>query len=178
MSLIFRIVVFTVLVTAGISALPAQTLSFQFKDGSRVEYPISDIRSVTFRNDSMCLNKKDGTKAGLSLLSLGKYQFNNLATAINFPVADKSGNVCVYPNPTAGDLIISYAPEPGPVSIDILDRDGRVVKHIEQKDSLSGNISASWNGNDEAGNALPAGNYICRITSAGSVSTQKIEIIK
>ena len=71
----------------------------------------------------------------------------------------------------AGGSTISFnTPLAEPVSVSITDRSGRDVRDV-QLTSTSGQNSWTWDGTDNAGNALPAGPYNVAIESADATGT-------
>jgi hypothetical protein len=164
----------------GLTGLQAQTIKFRFADGSQTEYLISEIRNITFSNDIMNVNKKDGNIVSLPVATIGKYNYSSLTTGINIPLEPMSDNdVVVFPNPASSDITISYKTNaPGKINIDLLNQNGQLVRHIEEEQSQSGNFTVNWDGKDSNGNILSTGTYICHVNSDGTKSTQKIVIIK
>lgn len=75
-----------------------------------------------------------------------------------------------YPNPTAGATTLRFViPNtwlPQSVRVVVYDEAGRIVRHLLSAELLPGAHSVSWDGADDAGNAVGAGRYFLRIESA------------
>jgi hypothetical protein len=86
-----------------------------------------------------------------------------------------------YPNPfTAGentDLNFTI-PANAPTSLVIYNQLGEVVKTLATGDFDQGSHSYSWNGKDEAGNVVPTGSYIAKLTSGEHNTSVKLTVVK
>lgn len=79
------------------------------------------------------------------------------------------------PNPFAGGTRIGYAvPRNGLTTLTIHDLLGREVKRVVAEYRHAGEYSTRWDGEDEAGNRLPAGTYVCRLVSGATVIARTI----
>ncbi len=67
--------------------------------------------------------------------------------------------------PTLGFNIPSSAAD---VQIKITNADGTVVRTIDNGAAVSGDNSVTWDGKDDSGNAVPAGNYMFSVTATDS----------
>jgi FlgD Ig-like domain len=76
------------------------------------------------------------------------------------------------PNPSSGAVEIRYTlPAAGPVSIDIYDVSGRLVRRLAEREASAGPGHVIWDGADDAGNEVVAGVYECRVmTDAGDLT--------
>ena len=82
----------------------------------------------------------------------------------------------IYPNPFRNSLTLEFKLEQEtPVSIQIFDINGRVVKLLVNHKTLSKGIhSMNWDGNDDNGNLLKKGLYFLRLQINDSVETYKL----
>jgi hypothetical protein len=72
------------------------------------------------------------------------------------------------PNPFGEFVEIRYTlAGPAPVHARILDLRGRLVRNLGTQSGLAGDNTIVWNGQDDAGRSLPAGKYVCELTSSG-----------
>jgi hypothetical protein len=84
-----------------------------------------------------------------------------------------------YPNPTPGPCRISFGiPAEGPASVEVVGIDGRQVRHLFDGPRGAGTFSLNWDGRDDAGQKLPAGVYLTRVQTAGSVSTGRVVLVR
>jgi hypothetical protein len=164
----------------GLTGLEAQTIKFRFKDGSINEYLVSEVRTITFTNDVMHLNKKDGSTESWPTSTIGNYNYSNLTTGLNMPLTSMATNdLVVFPNPASSNITITYnVSNAGKVSIDLLNPNGQLVKHMEEQQNQTGKFSVNWDGKDSNGKILPTGTYMCLVNAGGIMSSQKILIVK
>ena len=72
----------------------------------------------------------------------------------------------VYPNPFSGRATIAVsAPKPCIVRVAVFDMQGRMVRSITWDEQVSGTKVYTWNGTDEAGRRLAAGDYFICLTA-------------
>ncbi len=72
----------------------------------------------------------------------------------------------VYPNPFSGSATIAVsAPKPCIVRVAVFDMQGRLVRSITWDEQVSGTKAYTWNGTDEAGRRLAAGDYFICLTA-------------
>lgn len=87
--------------------------------------------------------------------------------------------VGVSPNPCAGQVTIRYTLRvPATTSLEIFDASGAVVRRLSAGWQTEGGHQASWDGRDEAGNVLPSGVYLSRLTTSRGVTTEKIVVTR
>jgi hypothetical protein len=87
--------------------------------------------------------------------------------------------VLARPNPfhAATNLLFTLG-ETRPVDIRIFDVTGRQVRHLSEGVQGAGSHSVTWDGNDDAGQALPAGFYFVRTTAGSWIDEKKIVRIR
>jgi len=70
----------------------------------------------------------------------------------------------VFPNPFNSKINIQYSlGSTSRVHLSITDSSGKLIKNLVDKKQHKGLQKITWNGLDEKGNNVPAGNYLCRI---------------
>ena len=80
-----------------------------------------------------------------------------------------------YPNPFSADTRFAFeTPAAGNVRLAIYDISGREVSQIFNGSLPAGSHELSWNGKDREGQALAAGMYLARLTSASGEKAKKI----
>jgi hypothetical protein len=89
------------------------------------------------------------------------------------PVA--SGSFAAWPNPFAGSTEIVFAlVADATVDVEIYDASGRAVRSLLSGAFSPGDHEQTWNGLDDAGEAVPAGLYFAKLTAGGAVFTEKL----
>jgi hypothetical protein len=69
-------------------------------------------------------------------------------------------------------VVIGYAlPRGGEVSLSVYDATGAMVRRLVQGAKPTGVHAVTWDGSDEAGRAVPAGAYFCRLEAGGRRTT-------
>jgi flagellar hook assembly protein FlgD len=64
------------------------------------------------------------------------------------------------------------------VNLDVFDIEGRLVTRLVKEDQSAGDHQVTWDGRDEAGNVLPSGVYLSRLTTSRGVATEKIVVTR
>ena len=81
----------------------------------------------------------------------------------------------IYPNPFSAEAAISFSlPSAGRVSVTIYDMSGRAVRTLSDTEMQAAEHTLMWDGLDQAGSAVGAGVYFCRLQACGETVTQKI----
>lgn len=85
----------------------------------------------------------------------------------------------IFPNPLRGQATVSYTlPRTSPVNLDVFDIGGRLVTRLVTENQSAGDHQVTWDGRDEAGNVLPSGVYVSRLTTSRGVATKKIVVTR
>jgi len=80
-----------------------------------------------------------------------------------------------FPNPFSAQAAISFSlPSAGRVNVIIYDMSGRAVRTLSDTEMQAAEHTLMWDGLDEAGNAVGAGVYFCRLQACGETFTQKM----
>jgi len=84
-----------------------------------------------------------------------------------------------HPNPFNPTTQIEFSVgKTGPVSLDIYDAAGRLVRHLVRGDQTAGSHSATWDGRDESGHASSSGVYFCRLRAGSVTQTRRLVLLK
>ncbi len=84
-----------------------------------------------------------------------------------------------HPNPFNPSTMISWElGSANTVVLTIYDVNGRLVRDLVNSHQSEGYHEAIWDGQDIYGNAVPAGMYLYRISSAMQTQTQKMLLLK
>ena len=151
----------------------AQNLYVHFNSGTTNQYPISDVRKITFSGSDMNLVKTDGSVLTWALSDVRKYTYD-----LNVGVVEKdeilSQDVLVYPNPSNGQFKIDYQVEKtGKLNITLFAMNGTLVEVLVSKEQNKGSYSLNWENN-----SLQAGTYFIRIQTAKELVVKKLIIVK
>lgn len=87
-----------------------------------------------------------------------------------------------YPNPfNPSTTIVYHVPQDAsvfPVSLNIYDLRGRLVRSLVERDHASGRHTAFWDGTDGGGQPLPSGVYLYRLRSGDFSVSRKMILMK
>ncbi|MCK9212426.1 MAG: T9SS type A sorting domain-containing protein, partial [Ignavibacteriaceae bacterium] len=84
-----------------------------------------------------------------------------------------------YPNPFNPSTTINYnLPTSGLVSLNVYDLLGREVASLVSTEQSAGQHSATWNGKNNSGNAVPSGVYLYSLSAGNYKSTMKMILMK
>jgi Zn-dependent metalloprotease len=83
------------------------------------------------------------------------------------------------PNPMQNQTTIRFAlPAAGPVTVDLFDAGGRIVRTLAKGPRSAGVQELVWDGRDDAGHAVPSGVYYYRVQANGQEQTRKMLMVK
>jgi hypothetical protein len=137
--------------------------------------PVSQIKSWDFMSfvtlsDEMWLNDRNG-----HWYSLGRWP--GTAGIQEGPSGMPSAST--IPNPTSGPCRVSFSlVAEGPVSIEVVDATGRIVRRLLDGPHPAGDYSLKWDGRDDAGRELPAGVYFTHVTTAERTTTGRVALAR
>jgi len=81
----------------------------------------------------------------------------------------------VAPSPFSARAVIAYAvPKAGPVSVDVVDATGRVVRSVTSGTSAAGRFTKTWDGRDDAGRVVAAGVYVVRLRAGAKTASARL----
>jgi hypothetical protein len=151
----------------------AQSIHFNYTDGTNAAYNLVDIRKVTFDADVMNLHLLDGSIYAWNVSTIGYYQYDESSvSALNLLNNANAWEVNVYPNPTSTSLNISFnLPQADVISINLFDTQGKLVSEKQIGKKESGKYQEVIDLTN-----IPQGTYVCRI--AGKHNTITKQIIK
>ncbi len=118
------------------------------------EYASMDGKAVWFDN-IMITNQDTAT-----VVEKGTLGVNTIFAAGNIP------RLALMPNPLKEATTIScYLPKSGPTRISIYSINGQKIANIINKTLPEGTFTIMWDGNDDNGNKIPEGIYICCLSN-------------
>jgi hypothetical protein len=149
----------------------AQSIHFNYTDGTNAAYNLEDVRKVTFNADVMNLHLLDGSVYAWNVSTIGYYQYDESSVNLLEWLNNANGwEVNVYPNPTSTSLNISFnLPQADDVSINLYDTQGKLIseKKIGKKESGKHQEILDLTG-------IPQGTYICRISGQKNMITKQV----
>ena len=151
----------------------AQSVYFNYTDGTNAGYNLEDVRKITFVADEMNLQLLDGSVYSWNVSTIGHYQYDENTIGID-ELLNKANSwqVNVFPNPANNLLNIRYnLPAEDKITITIFDLQGKLL--------LETNAGARVKGEHQESldiSSLSAGQYVCRLS--GQKNTISKNIIK
>lgn len=141
--------------------LKAQTIDFDYTDGTYKSYNLEDIRKITFNQDLMNLHLWDGGFYAWNVSTIGYFKYDESTIDIKeLLMLLNSSRVIIYPNPSTSLLYIQfYLLRSDFIKIDIIDMYGNLMLEYNLGKQNVGQHQEYINIAN-----LPPGNYICRIS--------------
>ncbi len=149
----------------------AQSIHFNYTDGTNASYNLEDVRKITFVADVMNLHLWDGSLYSWNVSTIGHYEYDE--TILNTQEWLNQANtwqVRVFPNPTSTVLNVRFQlPKEDQVSISLSDLQGKLLltKNIGTK--TAGEYLETLDLSE-----LPQGNYLCRISGQQQTITKQV----
>ena len=163
---------FLLLGLASISS-KAQSMYFNYTNGTNAAYNLADVRKITFVDDEMNLQLFDGSVYSWNVSSIGHYQYDENSIGID-ELLNKANawQVIVFPNPATNLLNVRYnLPTEDQILISVFDLQGKLLFEINKGNKAKGEHEETLDLS-----ALPAGQYVCCIS--GRTNTISKNIIK
>lgn len=149
----------------------AQSIHFNYTDGTNASYNLEDVHKITFDADVMNLHLWDGSLYSWNVSTIGYYQYDE--TSLNLQEWLNSANaweVSVYPNPTSSTLNVSFnLPQADIVSIALYDIHGKLIltKNLGKKETGAQQEIIDLTN-------VPQGKYVCRISGQQNSITKQL----
>ena len=91
-------------------------------------------------------------------------------------VSSGIGELASYPNPFLPQTTISFRTDgSAPVSVEIFDASGRIVRNLISNESRSAGVHfLTWDGSDDSGTRLPGGVYFYQVRSGAEKQARKV----
>jgi hypothetical protein len=104
---------------------------------------------------------------------------------VSDPLSDAGGTPHVFrfegghPNPFNPTTLLSFSlPQAGPVRLQIMDVQGRLVRTVWSGTLPAGPHQLRWDGKDDGGRGVAAGTYLARLHAADRTATTKLMLAK
>jgi len=144
----------------------AQSICFNFTNGTNASLNVNELRKITFDTNSMKIHLWDGNMYSWNISSIDNYLYNKSLPEI------EEGHVTAYPNPSSSDLhLLIKLPTEDDIKIELFDTRGTLIN--EKKIS---NINPGMFLETLDLNQLNVGFYTLRIT--GQNLSDVLKVIK
>ena len=110
--------------------------------------------------------------------TVGVDRYTNGLIVASAPAPGAAVALTVGPNPTAGALTIEARVDGGTVRVDVLDVLGRTVRVLADGPQAPGMRRLAWDGRDAAGQRVPAGVYVVRLTTEAQTQTRTVTVVR
>ncbi len=85
----------------------------------------------------------------------------------------------VYPNPFTGTTMLSFElPGATYVRLVIYDVNGHMIRNLLDWETMTGQVSVSWDGSDASGNPLPSGVYLALLTDGYTSEVTELVLVR
>jgi hypothetical protein len=162
------LLVIAMLFTVG---LRAQSIHFNYTDGTNASYNLADVRKITFDADLMNLYLFDGSVYAWNVSTIGGYQYNE--SSLNVQEWLNSANaweVVIFPNPTSTNLNLHYnLPKDDEITIALFNMQGKLILQKKVGKQVSGEQQQTLDVSN-----LPEGSYVCRIKGQHQTVTKTV----
>jgi hypothetical protein len=158
----------TLLCTVG---LRAQSIHFNYTDGTYASYNLEDVRKITFDADLMNLHLWDGSVYAWNVSTIGYYEYDE--SSLNVQEWLSSANAwefVIFPNPTSTTLNVRYnLPKEDEITIALLDMQGKLIQQKNLGKQVSGEHQEILDLT-----SIPQGTYVCRISGQQNTITKPV----
>lgn len=157
------------------TVIMAQTVEFDFTNGSQTSYDLEDIAQITFTGTVLNLELKDGTVYSNDISTIRKFQYEGNTVGIEQAIENMNAlQIQTYPNPNNGNFQIAYTlPLSTNIQVSIINLEGKIIENV-------------FEGRQEVGKQVleaqlidvASGTYICRISSEAMTINKQVIIKK
>ena len=151
--------------------LRAQSINFNYTDGTNASYSLQDVRKITFTADVMNLHLLDGSVYSWNVSTIDYYNYDETTVKIQELLNNvNTWQAIVFPNPVSNLLHLQFnLPNEDAIKITLYDLQGKLI--------MKKNI-----GKQSAGQHLeildiahiPAGTYVCSIAGQSNAISKRI----
>jgi hypothetical protein len=149
----------------------AQSIHFNYTDGTNASYNLEDVRKITFVADVMNLHLWDSSVYSWNVSTIGNYEYDE--TPLNVQEWLNNANawdLTIYPNPTSSVLNVNLnLPQSNEVSIALFDMQGTLIltKNLGKKETGAHQEVIDLTN-------VPQGTYVCRISGQQNSITKQV----
>jgi hypothetical protein len=153
------------------NSLNAQSIHFNYTDGTDASYNLEDVQNINFDADLMNLQLLDGTVFTWNTSIIESFQYYESSVNVQDGLNNsKDWNVVIYPNPLYDNLTVIYnLPKEDDIIMSLVDMQGSVILQISLGIQMSGKQQQTLDVS-----SLPKGTYLCRIKGQQQIVTKTI----
>lgn len=108
--------------------MKAQTLNIFLKSNLTETYALSDIRRVTFSQNEMLVDRRNGITVSYPLVDIVRYTFSQTT---GLSEAYKNAKMSLYPNPATDKTRLHIGSEvPQDIKIELFDVSGKLINNL------------------------------------------------
>ncbi len=151
--------------------LRAQSIHFNYTDGTNASYNLEDVRKITFDADLMNLHLWDGTVYAWNVSTIGHYQYDESSLNVQEWLSKVNAwEVVIFPNPTSTTLNVRYnLPKEDELTIALFDMQGKLILQKNLGKQVSGEHQETIDLT-----SIPQGTYVCRISGQQNMITKTV----
>ncbi len=144
-----------------------------------IEFGLYDVSSI----QTLEINWPSGLVETYTDISANQYVYavegDGIYCGINNTIPQVVTTLNCWPNPCNNLLTIGYSGANGATAdIEILDLSGRVVKNVGSFQLEGSNQSVIWDVTDNSGKKVPAGIYLCRLSTETGITTSRVTVLR
>jgi hypothetical protein len=149
----------------------AQSIHFNYTDGTNASYNLEDVRKITFDADLMNLHLLDGSIYSWNVSTIGYYQYDEASLNVQEWLNNANAwDVTIFPNPTRSALTVRFnLPQSDEVSIELYDMKGKLM--------LTKSLGKIETGEYQEVldlSSVTQGSYVCRISGQKNTITKQL----
>ena len=150
----------------------AQSIYFNYTDGTNASYNLQDVRKVTFTADVMNLHLWDGTIYSWNVSTIGHYEYSETSGNEELLNLSNKLDVRIFPNPTSTNLNVQFKLlKEDLITLSLFDVNGQLL--IER--NLGARTFGSHLETIEL-SKVPKGSYVCQIKGQQNTISKKLTI--
>jgi hypothetical protein len=151
--------------------LRAQSIHFNYTDGTNASYNLEDVRKITFDADLMNLHLWDGTVYAWNVSTIGHYQYDESSLNVQEWINNANAwELVIFPNPTSTTLNVRYnLPKEDELTIALFDMQGKLILQKNLGKQVSGEHQETLDLT-----SIPQGTYVCRISGQQNMITKTV----
>lgn len=164
----FKLCILFLLALGGLTEVQAQSLYVLERSGTKTDFALTNIKTLTFSGENLNVNKKDGSISSTALLSIRYLSFSPI-TGVLSPETESTSALVLYPNPVQDALTVLCQANniKSAVTIEVLTIDGRIIyaEQYDLQDNTRHTINVSgWQ----------RGLYLVRMNNGAEMITKKL----
>ncbi len=164
-----KIALLFIMIAALSSFSKAQSIYFNFTNGTNGQYPLIDVQHIDFSSTDMQMHLTNGTLVSWNTTAIISYKYLPYITSLS-EVPDITINMEVFPNPSSGDVQIKYMlPLHQKLELAIYDLQGQLIEQRKIGEQGSGSYTQFWHSNTK-------GVYVIKLSTEQQVISKKIVI--